>query len=318
MEKTGMSKAIAVTKKQRAARKSAKHSEPASKDPLLRWEIFTPAMAAQALEHNKGNRGHHQPTSDRYARDMAAERWYRSPDCLAFDEEGNLQNGQHRLRGQVKSGRTIKYAVMRGLRREECVVMDGGKLRSTRDASNYTPLVGIDGLMLSVAQAMYFGYEEARRTTIKLSRHELFEIVENHYDAIRQAIDYLRPKQRSITIMPVIAVFARAAYSVEAELLARCGQVLVHGAPADGTVQEADRAMITLRTWLLNHGAVRGGARGAHEKYAKASRALWAAANGESLGKVYSATQELFELPEESVPTIKRQSRLKQVRGGDE
>ncbi len=51
---------------------------------------------------------------DRYARDMANDRWFvREGDPIAFDESDQLVNGRHRLLAVIASGKRVKMTVMR-------------------------------------------------------------------------------------------------------------------------------------------------------------------------------------------------------------
>lgn len=69
----------------------------------------TPEIAAAWLERNTVNRPLRRVVVDRYASDMSAGRWIHSPDnIIAFDSDGNLIGGQHRLHAVIKSGFVMK------------------------------------------------------------------------------------------------------------------------------------------------------------------------------------------------------------------
>lgn len=77
-------------------------------------EIITPKIANEYLEHNTNNFRRCRPNVvTNYARDMENGDWRLSWDCIAFDEDGNLSNGQHRLYGIVDSGKPQVCFVMR-------------------------------------------------------------------------------------------------------------------------------------------------------------------------------------------------------------
>lgn len=64
----------------------------------------TPEMAGEWLTHNHNNRKIDKNTVMKYAADMFAGNFTLNPDAIAFDHEGSLVNGQHRLMAIVNSG----------------------------------------------------------------------------------------------------------------------------------------------------------------------------------------------------------------------
>lgn len=101
--------------------------------PNVRIETITPTMAEEYLTHNLKNR----PCSERivsdYVNRMKAGEWMLSPDAIAFDYNGNLINGQHRLKAVVKSGVECQFYVGRNCQPAVFVVTDEGKKRSAGD-----------------------------------------------------------------------------------------------------------------------------------------------------------------------------------------
>ena len=80
-----------------------------------RIETITPALATEWLDkHNSVNRKISEPTVQSYAMDMKNGRWTLTHQGIAFDTEGNLQDGQHRLWAIVFSGITLEMMVTRG------------------------------------------------------------------------------------------------------------------------------------------------------------------------------------------------------------
>lgn len=66
--------------------------------------VVTPEMAGEYLTHNHNNRKLDAGLVEKYATDMLNGKFTLNPDAIAFDTDGNLVNGQHRLKGIVKSG----------------------------------------------------------------------------------------------------------------------------------------------------------------------------------------------------------------------
>ena len=79
-------------------------------------ELITPAMASEILEHhNPRNRSVSERTVTAYATDMKNGRWTLTHQGLAFDENGDLIDGQHRLWAVFFSDKEIEFLVTRGI-----------------------------------------------------------------------------------------------------------------------------------------------------------------------------------------------------------
>lgn len=62
------------------------------------WKVVTPAMATKWLEEgNTHNRKVRDSVVMRYAADMKAGRWKQTHQGIAFNGDGTLLDGQHRL-----------------------------------------------------------------------------------------------------------------------------------------------------------------------------------------------------------------------------
>lgn len=64
---------------------------------------------------NVKNRKLRVRTVDAFAADMRRGKWHTTHQGIAFDEAGNLLDGQHRLAAIVKSGCTIEILVTTGI-----------------------------------------------------------------------------------------------------------------------------------------------------------------------------------------------------------
>jgi len=101
--------------------------------PNVRIETISPKMAEEYLEHNNKNRPCSERQVNEYATRMKAGEWMLSPDVIAFDYNGNLINGQHRLKAIVKSGVSCPFYVGRNCQPAVFVVTDEGRKRSAGD-----------------------------------------------------------------------------------------------------------------------------------------------------------------------------------------
>lgn len=98
----------------------------------------TPEIAAEWLSRNgRKNRSLSRQRVDTFARAMAQGDWKLTHQGIAFDDAGNLTDGQHRLKAIAESGKTIEMMVTRGVNDFE--VIDSGRPRSHAD------VLGING-----------------------------------------------------------------------------------------------------------------------------------------------------------------------------
>lgn len=96
-------------------------------------EWIGPDKAMKYLERNVSNRPLRRMRAEMYAEMMTRGLWRFTHEAIAFDEDGNLLNGQHRLQAVVLSGTTQQFFVVRGALRSTFDVIDGGAKRSPQD-----------------------------------------------------------------------------------------------------------------------------------------------------------------------------------------
>lgn len=103
--------------------------------------LVTPELAAVWLATaNTRNRPRSRRRVAQMATDMAHGNWGETPDLIAFDSEGVLVNGQHRLEAVVISGARIPMWIMKGLAPESFHVTDDVKRRTFAD---YLGVIGV-------------------------------------------------------------------------------------------------------------------------------------------------------------------------------
>lgn len=100
-------------------------------EPRSEIMSVTPEMAAKWLSNNTAtNRPISLAVVDSYARDMAAGRWDLTHQGIAFNQTGELVDGQHRLAAIVRSGATVRTVVSTGFAVEYNSPLDQGRLRT--------------------------------------------------------------------------------------------------------------------------------------------------------------------------------------------
>ena len=101
-----------------------------SNDVQVSIETITPDQATEYLSSNfKTNRGKSINNINRWSADMRAGRWKLSTDCIAFDTDGRLINGQNRLSALEKAKVPVQFLVARNFPTDAIGVLDLGKKR---------------------------------------------------------------------------------------------------------------------------------------------------------------------------------------------
>lgn len=97
-------------------------------------EVVTPALAHEWLGLNINNRRIDKDDITRYARDMTEGRWRITGESIKFSWDGNLLDGQNRLRAVIRADVKVPMLVVRGLDPKSQLNMDSGRKRTVANA----------------------------------------------------------------------------------------------------------------------------------------------------------------------------------------
>lgn len=125
----------------------------------MRFEqvVVTPDMAPEWLTKNVRNRSVSRSRVAAYASDMRAGRWQLTAEPIAFDEDGYLSNGQHRLLAVIAAGVPVKFTVVWGVPKSNFEVIDQGW---TRQLGQILTLHGVaHGNTVAAASRIIVRYE---------------------------------------------------------------------------------------------------------------------------------------------------------------
>ena len=100
-----------------------------------RTEDITPEVARSYLEKSAGNRPLSARTVNNYARDMASGKWELTAQGIAFNENGALTDGRHRLRAVVKANVTVQMNVTYD-EPAKTTIHDRGRIRTQSNVLN--------------------------------------------------------------------------------------------------------------------------------------------------------------------------------------
>lgn len=151
----------------------------------------TPEMAREWLTYNmKGQRNVMRSTVHSYARQMRNGTWRLTHQGIAFDELGELIDGQHRLNAVIEANIPVKMNVTYNVRRNpgEVFTIDMGRKRT------YANIVAMSEVDDPVYK--YMGVHVAAYILYKLpgSRRadpaEIMDYIERHYDDCAKLLEY--------------------------------------------------------------------------------------------------------------------------------
>lgn len=253
-----------------------------------------PAMAEVWLtECNTHNRRPVEAHAERMAGEMKAGRWRLTHQGIAFDTNGVLIDGQHRLWAIVLSGCTIRMRVFFNEPVESLGAIDVVRARTNDEVITLAGGMGeVTRRDLATLRAMITGMDSYCR----MMPGEEAIVWRRHRQAVEFAHEIL-PKSRFRGVANAVTrgVLARAFYSGNHAKLRHFADVLQSGV-ASG---ESDESVVTLFKFLIESSQGRRGRPETRERYAKTERALFAYLAGERLGRLHAVTTELFPLPDE-------------------
>lgn len=142
---------------------------------------------------------------------MSAGRWTQCTAPIAFFEDGDLADGQHRLWAVVESGQSQKFLVIRGLSRKDGLNIDTGLNRSLVDAGRISGTdAGLTNELVAAARGINDGGPTGKGYSASSYAHRV-EIVKAHRDAAEWACSN-GPRGRLIRNAITLAAVGRAWY----------------------------------------------------------------------------------------------------------
>lgn len=204
--------------------------------------LVTPEQAAKWLAQNSASqRKISQPAVESYAHAMRTGQWKLTHQGIAFNQTGELIDGQHRLSAVVRSGRPVSMMVTTGLAVEVNAPIDQGYGRSVAH------VLGISGKRVGVS-VMLRKLELGTKSAVRAST-ALVKDVEGRAPYVPELCDLGNVVGRETNRLraPIVAACAFA-FPLVPDLVrnfvvqARDGEMLESGDPA-----------FALRSLLFNH-----------------------------------------------------------------
>lgn len=254
----------------------------------------TPAMALKWLEGNTHNRAVRDSVVARYASDMRLGRWRMTHQGIAFNGDGTLIDGQHRLYALIESGvKSVPMLVATGMSFDEQMVIDDHLKRSVVDVLKLEGLEMAQGLSnMHIAVVRRLSVPVTQMVIEAWGRQQTQAALLLHESVVNFALASMAKHMQNIWNAGVLAALARARYHESVETLTRFAEILVTGEQK----LAREQAATLLRTWLLSRRGA-GGSRASHEGFVKSLQAIKTFAAGERLGQLRMTTQDVYPLP---------------------
>jgi hypothetical protein len=263
----------------------------------------TPVISESWItQFNTHNRKLVEAHAARLGGEMKAGRWQLNHQGIAFSENRVLLDGQHRLWAVVLSGCTVPMRVFFNEQANSIGTIDAIRARTNDEIITLAGGLGVvTKSELAALRAMLTGIDNQRR----LSAGEEAELLAIHREAIAFALNILPAGRfRGVANAVTRGVMARAFYSASRDKLRHFADVLRSGIASS----EDDQPITLLFKFLIDTDSGRYGRPEFRERYGKTSRALSAYLRGERIGRLYSATSELFPLPDSASPSKVRRA----------
>ena len=176
--------------------------------------LVTPEIANEWLEGHTNFRDPSKGTVERYAESMIRGEWELNGEPLAFNSEGELKNGQHRLLAVVKSGVPVLFSVLEGV---DSDLYDKGKVRSLAEYLSFTLKLDkrSSGFLATASGWLYRWDNDKLLTNESPSEQQTLDLIQNN-PLITEAVSYVREQFESedewaltSLLPPGMAVFLR-------------------------------------------------------------------------------------------------------------
>lgn len=152
---------------------------------------ITPELAESYLEHNiKENRTIRQSTVSKYAKDMRSGKWKLTHQGIAFDDLGQLIDGQHRLWAIIESNTPVEMMVTTDIPSSDVSVVDGGLSRTLADQMKFIsddPMYRSQTVLSFIRRFLILKMKYPRK--YKFSITEIVKFIDEHYYIIKYVYD---------------------------------------------------------------------------------------------------------------------------------
>lgn len=185
--------------------------------PVAKVQVITPKQAEQILsEQNINNRSLRESRVTHLAGNIQRQEWRLTGDCIVFDLDGVLLNGQHRLTACVAADEPIEVVVLRNVPRANQDVMDDTLSRRLGDALELRGETDVHRLGAGInwyARLVYAEITGALHYANNAMRPSIPQLLELYREnpGLKDALVDSRPVNKALRLRsgPLIAVWYR-------------------------------------------------------------------------------------------------------------
>jgi hypothetical protein len=179
---------------------------------------------------------------------MVAGQWEVTSDHIAFDEEGNLMNGHHRLQAVVKSGCTVPMAVYFHLPRSARDKIDKGMARTGGQTFHMNGILNANSVY-AICTRVYLYDCDLPFAAIPVNEHEIRAIYEKDPDLAQSlSLDSRRVGKGLNCIASVLGAMWYVCARIDKQQASEFFEGLVDWSAS----LDKDSPIIALRTRFLN------------------------------------------------------------------
>lgn len=269
-------------------------------------ELVSPAKATKWLNANVCNRNLREGIAEKYAEDMRSGQWTVCTAPIAFYEDGELADGQHRLFAIVESEQTQRFVILRGLPRDAGLNIDTGATRSLIDNARISGTdTDLSHSLISAARAIHDGARAAGGTR---SNAQKLALVARYREPAAFAAAHC-PRKKFVGNGPMLGAIGRAyMHEVDNDRLQHFCDVLRTGFMDN----EGDSAAVAIRNYLMTRGTNATTSSAWIDTFWKCQNALYAFMRRRSLTWIKGVRTEAYPLVEPNArPTKGHKGRVK-------
>jgi hypothetical protein len=270
----------------------------------IELETITPQMAADWLKkNNTKNRRLRQAWVDKMARDIKAGAFLTTHQGIAFDGNGVLLDGQHRLAAIVKSGKALTIIVVRGVPSLQRVngthlnawnAIDQGR---ARQAGEVLQMQGLkNGMKLAaVVRSLIMSCNGGNIVAVSLPQIQLT------IEAVGQSIETCVMLANANTLFRPPSYVVAAATLLHTKMPVQTEAFLQELSSITGSALSPSRALIT---WIKRHPQC--GGHTAYSNFKTTASALKAHIEEAQRFKIYSSESAYQWLCDQNRPLVKK------------
>lgn len=266
--------------------------------PECKLEIITPDIAREYLTHNNGNRKIRVAEVESYMREIKRGDFITTHQGVAFDTNGELVDGQHRLMAIALSGIPVEMFVTRNLHPKAKMVVDRGQSRTMHDTMSFSftddsersKMLRNTHIPSAINQLVRCSYK-----TVKLSSFETLKILEYFEPHITEVYRMVATKNITMRNVQVSSAAIAAMYcGVDKDVIAKFFAVF-HKADIHNCENYNIQAVLNWRR-QLDDAKMRGLSVSPKKIYLGTQNAIWHFANNTNVTRVVNISAPKYDV----------------------